>query len=74
MKVKTTEFLRLVIRDCGSLQAFCREFGTSIKMLLKQLKSDTFDYDETRKLLQMFSADDMKGVIDWEAMNVRCPI
>ena len=33
-----------------------------------------FDYEQSKRLLEIFGAEAMAQVIDWEGMNVRNPL
>lgn len=75
MKVNTTKFIRMVKRECRSLSLFCIEFGISKAELTAILLGGLpFNYEQSERMINAFGAEKMVKVIDWERMNVRCPI
>ncbi len=75
MKVNTKRFIEMVMHECASVFLFCIEFGITVAELRRMLLSGIpFDYEQSEKLVGMFGASAMASVIDWEGMNVRCPI
>lgn len=75
MKVNTTKFIRMVKRECRSLSLFCIEFGISKAELTAILLGGLpFNYEQSERMINAFGAEKMVKVIDWEEMNVRCPI
>lgn len=51
------------------------ELGICESKLIRMLNGrKPFDYEQSKRMLEMFGADAMAAVIDWEGMNVRCPI
>lgn len=75
MKVNTKKFIRMVKNECGSLPLFCIEFGISRAELAAILLGGLpFNYEQSERMMNAFGAEKMIKVIDWEGMNVRCPI
>lgn len=75
MKVNTKKFIRMVKNECGSLLLFCIEFGISKAELTAILLGGLpFNYEQSERMINTFGAEKMVKVIDWEGMNVRCPI
>lgn len=75
MKVNTKKFIRMVKNECGSLLLFCIEFGISKAELTAILLGGLpFNYEQSERMINAFGAEKMVKVIDWEVMNVRCPI
>ena len=75
MKVHIQPFVRMVKKECGSLLLFCIEFGISKAELTAILLGGLpFSYEQSERMMNAFGAEKMVKVIDWEGMNVRCPI
>ena len=75
MKVNTKKFIRMVKDECGSLALFCIEFEISRAELAAILLGGLpFSYEQSERMMNAFGAGKMVKVIDWEGMNVRCPI
>lgn len=75
MKVHIQPFVRMVKKECGSLSLFCIEFEISREELIAILfGSLPFSYEQSERMMNAFGAEKMVKVIDWEGMNVRCPI
>lgn len=75
MKVNNKKFVDMIVRECASVLLFCMEFGITVGELRKMLLFGIpFDYEQSERLVSMFGASAMAAVIDWEGMNVRCPI
>lgn len=75
MKVHKRKFLELVSKECESLLLFCVEFGITLSELNQMLgRRIPFEYEQAKLLVRLFGAEAMARVIDWEGMNVRCPI
>lgn len=75
MKVHIQPFVRMVKRECGSLLLFCIEFGISKAELTAILLGGLpFNYEQSERMINALGAEKMVKVIDWEGMNVRCPI
>ena len=75
MKVKTRKFITLLKRSRTSLLTISLELGICESTLIRMLNGrKPFDYEQSKRILEMFGADAMAAVIDWEGMNVRCPI
>ena len=75
MKVHIQPFMRMVKKECGSLSLFCIEFEISRAELAAILLGGLpFNYEQSKRMMNAFGAEKMVKVIDWEGMNVRCPI
>lgn len=75
MKVNTKKFIRMVKDECGSLSLFCIEFEIGRAELAAILLGGlSFSYEQSERMMYAFGAEKMVNVIDWEGMNVRCPI
>ena len=75
MKVNTKKFIRMVKNECGNLSLFCIEFGIGKAELTAILLGGLpFNYEQSERMINAFGAEKMVKVIDWEGMNVRCPI
>lgn len=75
MKVNTKKFIRMLKNECGSLSLFCVEFGISKAELTAILLGGLpFNYKQSERMINAFGAEKMVKVIDWEGMNVRCPL
>ena len=75
MKVHIQPFVRMVKKECGSLSLFCIEFELSRAELIAILLGGLpFSYEQSERMMNAFGAEKMVKVIDWEGMNVRCPI
>ena len=75
MKVYIQPFVRMVKKECGSLSLFCIEFEISRAELMAILLGGLpFSYEQSERMMNAFGAEKMVKVIDWEGMNVRCPI
>ncbi len=75
MKIHTSKFVRLLKRTRTSLLTLAAELGISDTALIRMLKRRAaFDYAQSKRILEIFGADEMLSVIDWEGMNVRCPV
>lgn len=60
-------------RDTVRLAA--TELGISCEEMLRVLTAGApLGEESARLMLAMFGAEDMARAIDWEALNVRCPI
>ena len=65
----------MVKDECGSLSLFCIEFEISRAELTAILLGGLpFNYEQSERMINVFGAEKMVKVIDWEGMNVRCPI
>ena len=75
MKVRARKFITLLKRSRTSLLTISRVLGVCESMLIRMLNGhQPFDYQQSKKMLEIFGADAMVNVIDWEGMNVRCPV
>ncbi len=75
MKLKPKQFIEMLKRECLSVRLFCVEYGMTMAELKKMLNENkALDMEQSEKLIYMFGAKNMKSCIDWEGINVRCPI
>lgn len=58
-----------------TLWLLAMELGIPVAKLKIMLdREERFDYDQSKRIIEMFGADTMVTVINWEALNVRCPV
>ena len=58
-----------------TLWLLAMELGIPVAKLKTMLdRGERFDYDQSRRIMEMLGAEIMVTVINWEALNVRCPI
>ena len=51
------------------------ELGIPVAKLKTMLdREERFDYDQSKRMMEMFGAEMMVTVINWEALNVCCPL
>lgn len=75
MKVHRKLFISMLKSSNVGLRFIAKELGVTTAELMRILTvGDEFDYSQSERLMQMFGADAMACVIDWEGINVRCPI
>ena len=75
MKVNSRQFVAMVHRAGIPLLWLAMEIGLTLGELRRMLRGgEPFDYDQSKRILEMFGAEAMIPVIDWEAINVRCPL
>lgn len=75
MKIRVNKFVRLLRRLRISLWTISVEMGICELELIRMLNGHRpFDYKQSKRILEIFGADEMVAVIDWEGMNVRCPV
>lgn len=71
----TKKFLLLMRKNSVSMLWIAKELEIGILDLIESLNGNyALDYEQSRQLVAMFGAEAMARVIDWEGMNVRCPI
>lgn len=74
MKVKAT-LLAMAMRQAKiSLILLAWELNMKQKEFVQTVKQGAFDYKQSKRLLEIFGAEVMVKVIDWEGMNVRNPL
>ena len=58
-----------------TLWLLAMELGIPVAKLKIMLdREERFDYDQSKRIIEMLGADTMVTVINWEALNVRCPV
>ena len=50
------------------------ELNMKQREFIKTARQGAFDYEQSKRLLEIFGAEVMAEVIDWEGMNVRNPL
>lgn len=74
MKLKR-RFLFLMRESKVTPTWLAKELGLSLIGLARVVNGkDELDEEQSKQLMAMFGAEEMSSVIDWEGMNVRCPI
>ena len=74
MKVKAV-LLAMAMRQAKiSLMLLALELNMKQREFIKTARQGAFDYEQSKRLLEIFGADVMSEVIDWEGMNVRNPL
>ena len=74
-ETKTEEIYRYVEKRVFIRKVVCVEFGMTMAELKKMLNENkALDMEQSEKLIYMFGAKNMKACIDWEGINVQCPI
>ena len=74
MKVKAA-LLAMAMRQAKiSLILLAWELNMKQKEFVRTAKLGAFDYKQSKRLLEIFGAEVMAEVIDWEGMNVRNPL
>lgn len=75
MKVHRKKFISMLKNSNVGLSFVAKELGITLGELLRMLTvGDEFSYEQSEQLMQMFGAEAMLPVIDWEGINVRCPV
>lgn len=74
MKVKAALLAMAMRRARVSLMLLAWELNMKQKELIQTVKQGAFDYKQSKRLLELFGAEVMVKVIDWEGMNVRNPL
>ena len=72
MKVKAA--LLAMRRARVSLMLLALELNMKQREFIKTARQGAFDYEQSKRLLEIFGAEVMAEVIDWEGMNVRNPL
>lgn len=74
MKVKAA-LLAMAMRQAKiSLILLAWELNMKQNEFVRTAKQGAFDYKQSKRLLEIFGAEVMVKVIDWEGMNVRNPL
>ena len=75
MKVHKNLFISMMKKSNVGFRFIAKELGLTVYELARMLAVDEeFDYAQSATLMAMFGAEEMLPVIDWEGINVRCPI
>lgn len=74
MKVKAALLAMAMRRAKISLIFLAWELNMKQKEFVRTAKQGAFDYKQSKRLLEIFGAEVMVKVIDWEGMNVRNPL
>ncbi|MCH5151042.1 MAG: hypothetical protein J1F65_00050 [Clostridiales bacterium] len=74
MIVYQKRFIEMVKSTGLTLLDVANVIKSSKRRLMRKLKSkDRFNYFESKRIIDLFGADKMVSVINWKAINVRCP-
>ena len=74
MKVKAALLAMAMRRAKISLILLAWELNMKQREFIKTARQGAFDYEQSKRLLEIFGAEVMAEVIDWEGMNVRNPL
>lgn len=74
MKVKAARLAMIMRRAKVSLMFLAWELNMKQRDLVRVATQGAFDYEQSKRLLEIFGAEAMAQVIDWEGMNVRNPL
>ena len=74
MKVKAALLVMAMRQAKISLILWAWELNMKQKVFVRTAKQGAFDYKQSKRLLEIFGAEVMAEVIDWEGMNVRDPL
>ena len=75
MKVHKNLFISMMKKSNVGFRFIAKELGLMVYELARMLAvNEEFDYAQSATLMAMFGAEEMLPVIDWEGINVRCPI
>ena len=75
MKVHKNLFISMMKKSNVGFRFIAKELGLTAYELARMLTvGEEFDDAQSERLMQMFGAEEMLTVIDWEGINVRCPI
>ena len=75
MIVHKNEFITAAEGHGMTLWLLAIELGIPVAKLETMLdRGEPFDYEQSRRIMEMLGAETMATVINWEALNVRCPI
>lgn len=74
--MKLTQKMLALIRDSNVSPIWlARKLNLTYEELLHAVNGKVeLDLEQAKILLAMFGAEELASVIDWEGMNVRCPI
>ena len=74
MIVYQKRFIEMVKSTGLTLLDVANVIKSSKRRLMRKLKSkDRFNYFESKRIIDLFGAEKMVSVINWKAINVRCP-
>ena len=75
MIVHKNEFIHATEEKGLNLWLLAMELGVPVAKLKTMLdRGERFNYDQSKRILELMGAETMVTVIDWEALNVRCPM
>lgn len=75
MKVHRKLFIMMMKKSNVGFRFIAKELGLTAYELARMLAvGEAFDYSQSAVLMQMFGAEDMLPVIDWEGINACCPV
>lgn len=74
MKVKAARLAMIMRQAKVSLMLLAWELNMKQRDLVRIATHGAFDYEQSKRLLEIFGAEAMAQVIDWEGMNVRNPL
>lgn len=74
MKVKAALLAMAMRRARVSLMLLALELNMKQREFIRTAQQGAFDYEQSKRLLEIFGAEVMAEVIDWEGMNVRNPL
>ena len=75
MKVHKNLFISMMRKSNVGFRFIARELSLTTYELMRMLAvGEEFDYAQSERLMQMFGAEAMVPVIDWEGINARCPL
>lgn len=74
MKVNAAQLAILMRRAKVSLMLLALELNMRQREFVHTALHGAFDYAQSKRLLEIFGAEAMAEVIDWEGMNVRNPL
>ena len=74
MKVKAALLAMAMRRARVSLMLLALELNMKQREFIRTARKGAFDYEQSKRLLEIFGAEVMAEVIDWEGMNVRNPL
>lgn len=74
--MKLTQKMLALMRDSNVSPIWlARKLNLTYEELLHAVNGKVeLDLEQAKILLAMFGAEELASVIDWEGMNVRCPI
>lgn len=74
MKVKAALLAMAKRRARVSLILLALELNMKQGEYIKTVRHGAFDHEQSKRLLEIFGAEVMAEVIDWDGVNVRSPL